>query len=64
MSIGIDERKSLTIGPLEVPHEYLFIGARGLLDGDGSIMNKTARADVGRHDDYYWEYLQTKVRLR
>ena len=60
MSIGIDERKSLTIGPLDVPEEYLFTVARGLLDGDGSIMNKTARADVGRRDDYYWEYLQTK----
>src|SRR2546430_282050 len=34
--------------------------ARGLLDGDGSIINKRARAAVGRRNDYYWEYLQTK----
>jgi hypothetical protein len=60
MSIGIEERKSLTIGALDVPDEYLFTVARGLLDGDGSIINKTTRADVGRRDDYYWEYLQTK----
>ncbi|HEY8829878.1 MAG TPA: hypothetical protein VIM83_04695 [Candidatus Limnocylindria bacterium] len=60
MSIGIDERKSLTIGPLDVPGEYLLTVARGLLDGDGSIINKTARADVARRNDYYWEYLQTK----
>jgi hypothetical protein len=60
MSIGIEERKSLTIGALDVPDKYLFTVARGLLDGDGSIINKTTRADVGRRDDYYWEYLQTK----
>lgn len=59
-TIGIGERKSLTIGPLDVPDEHLLTVARGLLDGDGSIINKRARADVGRRDDYYWEYLQTK----
>ena len=60
MTIGIGERKSLTIGRLDVPDEHLHTFARGLLDGDGSIINKFARADVGRRDDYYWEYLQTK----
>lgn len=60
MTIGITERKSLTIGGLLVPDGLLFTLARGLLDGDGSIINKRARADVGRRDDYYWEYLQTK----
>ena len=60
LSIGIGERKSLTIGALSVPDEHLFTCARGLLDGDGSIINKRAPADVGRRDDYYWEYLQTK----
>src|SRR5256885_1379021 len=58
--IGIRERKSLTIGPLAIPEEHLFTVARGLLDGDGSIINKRSRADVGRRNDYYWEYLQTK----
>ena len=60
MTIGISERKSLTIGPIAVPDEHLLTLARGLLDGDGSILNKRARADVGRRDDYYWEYLQTR----
>lgn len=60
VTIGITERKSLTIGALVVPDEHLFTLARGLLDGDGSIINERARADVGRRDDYYWEYLQTK----
>ncbi len=59
-AIGIGERKSLTIGRLNVPDEHLLTVARGLLDGDGSIINKLARADVHRRDDYYWEYLQTK----
>jgi hypothetical protein len=60
MTIGIEPRKSLTIGPLDAPDKYLFTVVRGLLDGDGSIINKMARADVGRRNDYYWEYLQTK----
>ena len=34
---------------------------RGLLDGDGSIINKLARADTTRRDDYYWEYLRTQL---
>lgn len=60
LTIGITPRKSLTIGPLDVPAEHLLTVARGLLDGDGSIINRSARADVGRRDDYHWEYLQTK----
>ena len=58
--IGITGRKSLTIGELVVPDHLLLDLARGLLDGDGSIINKPARADTGRRSDYYWEYLQTK----
>src|SRR5438045_3771868 len=50
LRIGIGERKSLTIGPLAIPEEHLFTVARGLLDGDGSIINKRARADVGRRN--------------
>ena len=60
MTVGIGPRKSLTIGPLAVPDDHLFTLTRGLLDGDGSIINKRARADVGRRPDYYWEYLQTR----
>jgi len=60
VSIKIEPRKSLTIGAIDVPDEFLLPLARGLLDGDGSIMNKTARADTKRRSDYRWEYLQTK----
>src|SRR5438445_346368 len=54
-TIGITGRKSLTIGALDVPDAYLVPLARGLLDGDGSIINKLARADTKRRSDYYWE---------
>jgi hypothetical protein len=60
VSIGITPRKSLTMGKLDVPDELLVPLARGLLDGDGSIINKRARADTKRRNDYYWEYLRTQ----
>jgi hypothetical protein len=59
-SIGLTPRKSLTIGGLDVPDAHLFPLLRGLLDGDGSIINKVYRADTGRRSDYYWEYLITR----
>jgi LAGLIDADG DNA endonuclease family protein len=45
--IGITPRKSLTIGPLEVPYQLFFHTLRGLVDGDGSIARYTDRR--GRH---------------
>jgi hypothetical protein len=60
VSIGIRPQKSLTIGAIDVPDGCFLSLARGLLDGDGSIMNKVARADTKRRADYRWEYLQTK----
>jgi hypothetical protein len=58
-SVGIMPRKSLTIGAISVPDDFLFPLVRGLLDGDGSVINKVYRADTGRRDNYYWEYLIT-----
>ena len=58
-TVGIMPRKSLVLGPVEVPDTFLADLLRGLLDGDGSIINKRARADTGRRRDYYWEYLRT-----
>lgn len=58
--VGLTPRKSLTLGGFAVPDPYLMPLARGLLDGDGSVINKVYRADTGRRDDYYWEYLITK----
>jgi len=59
-SVGLTPRKSLTIGGLEVPHDFFMPVARGLLDGDGTLLNKVYRADTGRRNDYYWEYLITR----
>ncbi|TMC74764.1 MAG: hypothetical protein E6J13_01010 [Chloroflexi bacterium] len=59
-SVGLTPRKSLTIGALSAPNEFLMPLARGLLDGDGTILNKVYRADTGRRSDYYWEYLTTR----
>ena len=58
-TIGITPRKSLTLGAIEVPDDVLTDLLRGLLDGDGSIINKRARADTRRSREYTWEYLRT-----
>jgi len=54
-SAGLTPKKSLTIGALNVPDDHLFPLLRGLLDGDGSVINKLYRADTGAHNDYHWE---------
>jgi len=59
-SVGLSPRKSLTIGSIDAPDEFLFPLVRGLLDGDGSIVNAVWRADTTRRSNYYWEYLRTK----
>jgi len=58
-TIGIMPRKSLVLGRIDVPDALLVDLLRGLLDGDGSIINKRARADTKRSKTYYWEYLRT-----
>jgi hypothetical protein len=61
-SVGLTPRKSLTIRSISVPDEFLFPLVRGLLDGDGSIINEVYRADTGRRKDYFWEYLITSFK--
>jgi hypothetical protein len=61
-SAGLTPRKSLTIGAISVPDEFLMPVARGLLDGDGSVIDKVYRADTGRRSDYFWEYLITSFK--
>jgi hypothetical protein len=39
LSVGLTPRKSLTLGSLAVPRDLFSETARGLLDGDGSILN-------------------------
>jgi hypothetical protein len=40
-SIGLTPRKSLTLGAIDVPDAFLAHLLRGLLDGDGSILDST-----------------------
>ena len=60
LTIGLTPWKSLTLGALGVPEHLLPHLVRGLLDGDGTILNRVNRADTSRRDDYYWECLQVK----
>jgi hypothetical protein len=39
LTIGLTPRKSLTLGAIDVPDQYIAALARGLMDGDGSIAN-------------------------
>ena len=59
-SIGLTPRKSLTLGALLVPPEFLASLVRGLLDGDGSISNAVWKADTSRRSDYYYEWLRVR----
>ena len=54
---GLTPRKSLTLGAIDVPDQFLIPLTRGLLDGDGSVSifrNKPTRA---RYPDYEYERL-------
>ena len=55
---GLTPRKSLTLGPIDVPNVLLSDLVRGLLDGDGSIINRTWQADTTRRRGYYYESLR------
>src|SRR6266540_3351566 len=59
-SVGLMPRKNLILGEIDVPDARLMALARGLLDGDGRIINEVYRADTSRRSDYFWEYLKTR----
>jgi hypothetical protein len=60
--IGVTPRKSLTLGALAVPHEFVVHTIRGLLDGDGSVSRYRDRR--GRHCFYLYFYSASKVHLQ
>lgn len=55
LAVGVTPRKSLTLGPLNVPDEYLLECARGLMDGDGGITNFTHAATKKTYPNYQYE---------
>ena len=57
---GLTPRKSLTLGGIAVPEVLLPDLVRGLLDGDGSIIDKVWRADTTRRSDYYYEWFRAQ----
>jgi hypothetical protein len=59
-NVGLTPRKSLTLGPIDVPDEFLAPLVRGLLDGDGSISNAVWKADTTRRSGYYYEWFRTR----
>ena len=63
-TIGIHPRKSLTIGSLEVPDEFFFDVARGLLDGDGSVTNYILNPGgaAKRYPNYQYERINAVFR--
>ncbi len=54
-SVGLMPRKSLTLGPIGVPDAYLVPLARGLMDGDGSVLNFVHRPTVKTYPNYRYE---------
>jgi hypothetical protein len=55
LTVGVTQRKSLTIGPLTVPDEYILECARGLMDGDGEITNFVHAPTKGTYPNYRYE---------
>jgi hypothetical protein len=54
---GLTPRKSLTLGPIDVPGAYLVPLARGLLDGDGSVCVFRDRPTRAKYPNYEYERL-------
>lgn len=57
-SVGLTPRKSLTLGAIPVPDRYLMPLARGLMDGDGSVLNFVHRPTVKTYPNYRYERLR------
>jgi len=55
LTVGVTPRKSLTLGPLNVPDEYVPECVRGLLDGDGDITNFTHAPTKKTYPNYRYE---------
>jgi len=58
-AVGLMPRKSLLLGPIAVPDDVFFDLARGLLDGDGSIINEWYPG-TGKAKGRMYEVLMTR----
>ena len=59
MERGLTPRKSLTLGAIDVPSEFLADLLRGLLDGDGTIYTRKHQPTKRSYPDYWYERLWT-----
>lgn len=55
--VGLHPRKSLTIGAIDVPDEFIAPLARGLFDGDGSVRNFVHAPTRSAYPVYMYERL-------
>jgi hypothetical protein len=56
-SVGLSPAKSLTLGAIDVPDEFLLPLVRGLLDGDGSVLNYVHAPTRRLYPSYRYERL-------
>lgn len=59
-SIGLTPAKSLTLGGIDVPDAFLMPVVRGLLDGDGSIVNFVHNPTKRLYPNYRYERLMAQ----
>ncbi|MDP9321447.1 MAG: hypothetical protein M3P16_10180 [Chloroflexota bacterium] len=57
MSVGLTPAKSLTLGGIDVPDTFLLPVVRGLLDGDGSVVNFVHAPTKRLYPNYRYERL-------
>jgi hypothetical protein len=60
VAIGLTPAKSLTLSGIDVPDTFLLPAVRGLLDGDGSIVNFVHAPTKRLYPDYRYERLMAQ----
>ena len=58
--VGLTQRKSLTLGELQIPEELFLHLVRGLLDGDGSIAHYVHRPVARKYPRYRYRRLSVR----
>lgn len=60
LAVGLTPAKSLTLGAIDVPDAFLFAVVRGLLDGDGSVVNFVHAPTKRLYPNYRYERLMAQ----
>ncbi|HLZ48807.1 MAG TPA: hypothetical protein VKR80_09185 [Candidatus Limnocylindria bacterium] len=60
LAVGLTPAKSLTLGGIDVPDAFLLPVVRGLLDGDGSVVNFVHAPTRRRYPNYRYERLMAQ----